>query len=174
MLIEAQVFNFREVGEKSLLDIKNECLVDFAYKLKELLEADKGERHWGVWNYKYFQDCFSSKIKYNTKSIVFEETIYNQEPWSVKDTCMRAYGLEWVEGTEECSGYYRYPRYELPKLTHPEVCTQYVTEKEEKTDIQLENVRKFNEFFGLGEFPFIKITLIRLGNKEHYFYTIHR
>ena len=174
MLIEARVFNFREVGERSLLDIKNECLVDFAYKLKELLEADEGERNWGVWNYKYFQDCFSSKIKYNTKSIVFEETVYNQEPWSVKDTCRSAYGLEWIEGTEEHSGYYRYPAHEVAKLTYPFVCTECVTCKEEKTDVQLENVRKFDEFFGRGEFPFITITLIRLGNKEHYFYTIHR
>ena len=40
MLIEAVVFNFKEVGEKSAADIKNECLCHFAYDLKEL--AEKG------------------------------------------------------------------------------------------------------------------------------------
>lgn len=177
MLLEERVFNFGEVGEKSMLDIKNECLIDFAYKLKELLEADEGgERHWGTWNYKYFQDSFSSKIKYNTKSIVFEETITSNNPndCSVKDTCSAVYGLEWVEGAENHSGYFRYPKYEVAKLTHPEYCCAVNKSDKEADEVTLENIRKFYEFFGLGEFPFITITIIRLGNKDHYFYRIHR
>ena len=174
MLIEQRVFNFQEVDERSIADIKNECLVHFATRLKELLEADKGENKWGIYNYGYFEECFSNRIKYNSKSIVFEETLYNQEPWSVKDTCRAVYGLEWVEGTDECSGYYRYRKGVTEVLTHPRVCDQCACVSETKTDLQLENVRNFDKFFGLGEFPYITIHLIRLGNKEHYFYTIHR
>ena len=194
MLIEQRVFNFQEVDERSIADIKNECLVHFATRLKELLEADKGTeevqvdwdkpaankkvkvsgRNWGIHNYGYFEECFSNRIKYNTKSIVFEETLYNQEPWSVKDTCRAVYGLEWVEGTDECSGYYRYRKGVTEVLTHPRVCDQCACVSETKTDLQLENVRNFDKFFGLGEFPYMTIHLIRLGNKEHYFYTIHR
>ena len=176
MLIEAIVFNFREVGEKSVMDIKNECLCSFAYDLKGLLEEEDGNRTWGVWNYKYFQDNYGSKIKYNSKNIVYEETLYNNEPWSVKDTCRACYGLEWVEGSENQSGYYRYPSYPVPKRVHPEVCEQHIhpTCREQKPEVVEENIRHFNEFFGKGEFPFITITMIRLGNKEHYFYTIHR
>ena len=105
MLIEAIAFNLNEVGEKSIMDIKNECLCHFAYDLKELLEADKGEAKWGTWNYKFFQDTFGSKIKYNSKNIVYEETLYNKEPWSVKGTCASCYGLEFVEGSENTSSY---------------------------------------------------------------------
>ena len=174
MLIEAVAFNLKEVGEKSIADIKNECLCNFAYDLKEVLEADEGNSTWGTWNYKYFQDRFGSKIKFNSKNIVYEETLYNHEPWSVKDTCRACYGLEYVEDTENTSSYYRYPSHTVPKMVHPEACCERVTSKEAKTDLQLENVRRFDEFFGRGEFPFITITLLRLGNVDHYFYRIHR
>lgn len=174
MLIEAVAFNLREVGEKSIMDIKNECLCSFAYDLKEALEADKGDRTWGVWNYKYFQDEFGSKIKFNSKNVIYEETLYNRAPWSVKDTCRECYGLEYVEGTENTSSYYRYPNHTAPKRVHSEVCCERVTCNEAKTELQLENVRKFDEYFGRGEFPYMTITLIRLGNVDHFFYRIHR
>ena len=175
MLIEAVAFNLREVGEKSIMDIKNECLCNFAYDLKDVLEADEGNSRWGTWNYKYFQDRFGSKIKFNSKNIVYEETLYNREPWSVKDTCRACYGLEYVEGTENTSSYYRYPNHTVSKMVHPEVCCERAGDKEEaKSELQLENVRRFSEYFGLGEFPFMTITLIRLGNVDHYFYRIHR
>lgn len=173
MLIEAIVFNFREVGEKSALDIKNECLCHFAYDLKHLLEADKGDCTWGTWNYKHYQDTYGSKIKYNSKSIVYEETLYNNEPWSVKDTCRACFGLEWVEGTEDTSGYYRFPDHTVPKMVHQEVCTECVC-REFKSELANKNICRFHEYFGKGEFPFMTITMIRLGNKDHYFYTIHR
>ena len=109
MLLEQHVFNLREVGEKSLDEIKNECLVQFAYDLRNLLR-NLNDIGGGVWNYKFFQDNYGSSIKYNSKNIVFETTIYNnlEDPWSVRGTCASAYGLEWVEGTELTSGYYRY------------------------------------------------------------------
>ena len=176
MLIEAIVFNFREVGEKSVLDIKNECLCHFAYDLKHLLEADDGNSTWGTWNYKHYQDTYGTKIKYNSKSIVYEETLHNNEPWSVKDTCRACYGLEYVEGTDKTSSYYMYPNHTVPKMVHPEVCTECVhpMNREFKSEVAEENVRKFDEYFGRGEFPYITITMVRFGNKEHYFYTIHR
>ena len=80
----------------------------------------------------------------------------------------------WHEETEEHSGYYEYSKDEIPRLTYLKAYTECVTNREGNTDLQEENVRRFNEFFGKGEFPFITITVIRLGNKDHYFYTIHR
>lgn len=176
MLIEEVVFNFSEVGEKSVMDIKDECLCHFAYDLKHLLEADDGNRTWGTWNYKFFQDTYGSKIKYNSKNIVYEETLSIHEPYDVKDTCRECYGLEWVEGTENQRGYYRYPNYTLPKRTHPNVCTECVRPecREFISEVADENIRRFNEFFGLGEFPYVTITMVRFGNKDHYFYRIHR
>ena len=111
MLIENVVFNFHEVGEKSFEEIKNECLVSFAVDLKIALTSgdehirtfwsdkhlcyDGQTREGDLINYKNFQDFFGSKIKYNSKNIVFEETLYNYPdgPWSPKRTCMEVYGL---------------------------------------------------------------------------------
>lgn len=193
MLIEQVVFNFHEVGEKSFEEIKNECLVSFAVDLKIALTSsdehirnfwadshvcnDGQTREGSIANYKVFQDNFGSKIKYNSKSIVFEETLYNypEGPWSPKRTCMDVYGLEYVEPKNETSGYYSYRKDEL-KMTCDTCCTEYVGKPvdPEKVKEAKERLRHFDTAFSAGEFPFITITMIRLGNKDHYFYTIHR
>ena len=188
MLIEQIVFNFHEVGEKSFEEIKNECLVNFAYNLKEALTStdekirkfwvesstsfDGKERKGSIANYKNFSDFFGSMIKYNSKSIVFEETFHNgiAKPWSVQQTCMDVYGLEYVEGTENASDYYRYRKDGLHR-TCDTCCADFIGEKLDDAE---EKLRHFYTAFGAGEFPFITVTVIRLGNKDHYFYTIHR
>ena len=177
MLIEKVVFNFNEVGEKSLMDIKNECMVSFAYKLKEALTSneEKIRKFWSessIANYKVFQDLFGSKIKYNSKNIVLEEVVYNNDRslWNLKQTCADVYGLEYVEGTAETSDYFRYKK-SKGKLTCDTCCAESVGTEREAAD---ECLRNFYKSFGLGEFPFMTITIIRLGNKDHYFYDIHR
>lgn len=188
MLIERNVFNFQEVGEKSFEEIKNECLVSFAVNLKIALTSsdehlrkfwtdshvcnDGQTREGSVVNYKVFQEYFGSTIKYNSKSIVFEETLYNYPdgPWSPKRTCMEVYGLEYIEPTNETSGYYRYRKDGL-RRTCDTCCMEAVGDKKEDAE---ERLRHFDTAFSAGEFPFITITIIRLGNKDHYFYTIHR
>ena len=188
MLIDKVVFNFNEVGEKSLSDIKNECMVSFASHLKEALTSkdEKIRRFWldssttyggdskpgSTANYKIFSDLFGTKIKYNSKSIVFEETITNgySNPWSLRNTCADVYGLEWVESSENCSSYYRYRKDGL-KLHCNTCCTEFVGGERPEAD---EYLRNFYKAFSIGEFPYMTITLIRLGNKDHYFYNIHR
>ena len=187
MLLEQAVLGFREVGENSLEEIKNTCLVDFAYKLKSLIvevcyqaEREKQDIGYGIYMYKVFNDKYSSNIKYNTKSIIFEETINNNkdQAWSVRGCCEDVYDLQWNPDTEEHSGFYTL-RHSGIHQTDKNCCERAVNENEmleygktrEWTDRLLTN---FYEFFGRGEFPFITITIIRLGNKEHYFYRIHR
>lgn len=191
MLIEQVVFNFHEVGEKSFEEIKNECLVSFAVDLKIALTSsdehlrtfwcdthttyDGNEGEGSVANYKIFQDEFGSKIKYNSKSIVFEETLHNGigKPWSLQQTCMDVYGLEYIEATNETSAYYRYRKDGL-KRTCDTCCCEYVGENENFTKESEERLRHFYTAFSAGEFPFMTVTVIRLGNKDHYFYRIHR
>ncbi len=181
MLIENTVFNFSEVGEKSFSEIKTECLVNFASYLKEALTSnnERIRKFWvendfrgSIANYKIFQDLFGSKIKYNSKSIIFEETIYNNMNtcWSVRKECASVYGLEFVESSENQSSYYRFRKDGL-KETCNTCCTEFVGTERDNAD---EKLRHFYEAFGVGEFPFITITVIRLGNKDHYFYSIHR
>ena len=184
MLIENTVFNFHEVGEKSIEKIKNECLVSFAVNLKIALTSNQESirKFWSesltdvskgsIANYKIFQDEFGSRIKYNSKSIVFEETLHNElrAPWSVRQTCMDVYGLEYVEATKDTSAYYKY-RDDGLHMTCDTCCCEFVGDKREDYK---ERLRHFYTAFGVGEFPFMTITLIRLGNKDHYFYRIHR
>lgn len=188
MLIENVVFNFYEVGEKSLADIKNECLSHFASRLKDCLTSDneKIRKFWvdrgldnspdtpfkgSIANYKIFQNLYGSSIKYNSKSIVFEETITHNPDniWNVKQYCMDMYNLEYIEKTEDHSGYYRYKPSNCVKAYDKCECSV----GSERDDAQ-EALRHFYSAFGVGEFPFLTIKIIRLGNKDHYFYTIHR
>ena len=178
MLIEQNVFGFYEVGEKSFMDIKNYCLSSFARDLKEALTSsnEKIRMFWveegSTANYKIFRDYFGSKIKYNSKNIVFEETITNnpESPWSVRQVCMDTYGLEYIPETVDHSAYFRYRKDEL-RRSYGDACECYVGEPLPDAE---EKLRNFYEAFGKGEFPFITITIIRLGNKDHFFYTIHR
>ena len=182
MLIEAVAFNLREVGEKSIMDIKNECLCSFAYDLKRYIaemvkEAQKDGNNygWGTWMYKAFQDTYGSKISYNSKNIVYEETIYNdpKAAWSVKRACEDAYGLRWVKETEESSGYYIKDK-SAPRLISQNCCCEEAVGTESVQEDYEKLLTRFHEFFGLGEFPFMTITLLRLGNVDHFFYKIHR
>ena len=123
--------------------------------------------------YKHFQDFFGNKIKYNSKSIVFEETFTSNpdKMWNVRQFCMDYYNLEYVEETQEHSGYFRYKSNTREVRNDDCCCAEWVGDLREEADNKL---RDFYYVFGVGEFPFITITIIRLGNKEHYFYTIHR
>ena len=189
MLIENVVFNFYEVGEKGFADIKNECLSHFASRLKDCLTSsnERIRRFWcdfsltndgsdvkgSIANYKIFQDLYGSKIKYNTKSIIFEETITNnpESIWNVKQYCMDMYNLEYVEETDEHSGYYRYKPNPSNCIRTYDKCECSVGEDRDNAE---EMLRHFYSAFGVGEFPFLTVKIIRLGNKDHYFYTIHR
>ena len=188
MLIENVVFNFHEVGEKSFEEIKNECLVSFACNLKEALTSidekirkfwvdsstsfNGKERRGSLANYKNFSDLYGSFIKYNSKNIVFEETFTNGigKPWSVQQTCMDVYGLEYIKETANTSGFYKY-RDDGIHMTCDTCCAEFIGDK---FDDAKERLRHFYTAFGAGEFPFITVTVIRIGNKDHYFYTIHR
>ena len=189
MLLERVVFNFHEVGEKGLDDVRNECLSHFASRLKEVITSDN-KRYRTFWqdefpdnegrmrkgcigNYKHFRDFFGHKIKYNSKNTVFEETITNNPDnmWNVKQFCMDYYNLEYVEETQEHSGYFRYKSNTREVRNDDCCCAEWVGDLREEADNKL---RDFYYTFGVGEFPFITIAFVRLGNKEYYFYTIHR
>ena len=180
MLIEKQIFNFHEVGEKSFEEIKNECLVHFAVSLKEALISSQEHirKFWSessIANYKIFNDLFSSMIKYNSKNIVFEEVLHNgmNKPWSLQQTFMDVCGLEYVQPTEEASGYYKL-RNDIPTLRCDTCCMATVDEESNLSKESIKRIENFYTSFGVGEFPFMTVTLIRLGNKDHYFYNIHR
>lgn len=85
---------------------------------------------------------------------------------------MDIFNLEYVEATDEHSDYYRFRKNPVHFCERCE-CEDFVSAKLPKEQAE-ENIRNFYSAFGKGEFPFLTITIIRLGNKDHYFYTIHR
>lgn len=85
---------------------------------------------------------------------------------------MDIFNLEYVEATDEHSDYYRFRKNPTHFCEGCE-CEGFVGERLPEAQAE-ENIRNFYSTFGKGEFPFLTITIIRLGNKDHYFYTIHR
>ena len=187
MLLDNCVFNMNEVGDKTMQEIKSECLADFAYHLQSLIWSEedwsfceacttnKADSSSPVFStlahYKSFQDAFGTPIKYNSKNIVFEETISNdrQNSYGVQSTCAAHYGLS--KGAKE--PYYSYTGEKLRCATrYPDVGCECCAE--ENSENKKEALRNFHLFFGVGEFPYITICVIRVGNIDHYFYRIHR
>ena len=122
MIISNCVFNMNEVGDKSIQAIKSECLADFAYNLQSLIwsqETWSFNSELGVnktcdsetpifstlAHYKTYEDAYGNPIKYNSKNIVYEEFISNDNSKrrGVKGTCADIYGL-----AEEKDGTYYY------------------------------------------------------------------
>ena len=187
MIIENKVFNMREVGDKSIQEIKSECLADFAYNLQSLIWSEENwsyDEHCTVniadsksptfstlAHYKTYEDTYGTIIKYNSKNIVYEELISNNKVNcdGVQTTCAKHYGL--ARGTEEeC---YSYITEQLRcHSRYPNVGCE--CSAEEVSVNKKEALRNFHLFFGRGEFPYINIHVIRVGNVDHYFYTITR
>lgn len=177
----------QEVGDKTIQDIKSECLADFAYNLQSLIWSNETwsfNSNYGVnrtcdssspifstiAHYKTYENSFGHSIKYNSKNIVFEELISNDKSKSrgVQGTCADMYGL-----TKDQDGTYSYTKVRLTCATrYPNVGCE--CSPEEVSAAKSDALRDFHLFFGAGEFPFINIHVIRIGNVDHYFYTITR
>ena len=182
MLFETTVFNMYSVEDHALCDIKNLCLKHFAERLEEVLTSgnSKFRQFWvesgSTANYKFFQDWFGSKITYNTKNIVFEETLTNNpnQLWNVRQYCADYFNLELTQETGEGSPYYQFRKGRESFLKENGCYAEaYVGGSRPKAEAE-EAILNFYESFGVGEFPFIVITVLRIGNKDHFFYRITR
>ena len=168
MLIDTQALNLQEVGEKSLDEIKRDCLAHFAHCLRELILDSFEENLCSTSNYRRLNNEFAEEIKYNSKNTVFESTIYNHERFSVQDTCADMFLLKRIEAPDT-SNNYSYEFWRNP-FEQKEECEAECASKERN----IKRLLKFHQFFGIGEFPYLTIKVIRIGNIDHYFYTAHR
>ena len=169
------------VEDHALCDIKNLCLEHFAERLEEVLTSgnSKFRQFWvdkgSTANYKFFQDWFGSKITYNTKNIVFEETITNNESqiWSVRDFCADYFNLMLAPQAGDEDNYYQFREESASgnrNCCHGE---SYVGSRRPKSEAD-KAILNFYKSFGVGEFPYLVITVLRIGNKDHFFYRITR
>ena len=170
MLIETEALNLQEVGEKSLDAIKLSCLQHFAHCLREcILESNRSNLS-ETYNYTKFKNLYAEDIKYNSKNVIFESVIYNNGRYSVQDTCADLFMLRRIEA-QDTSNTYFYEFWRNSKDDEEKDCCE--AECCSKA-VDLNRLLNFHKFFGVGEFPYITITVIRIGNVDHYFYRIHR
>ena len=169
MLIENTALNLQEVGDKSITQVKRECLNHFAFYLREFILSRPEPLKTGTINYQLFADYCGSKIKYNSKNIVFEETLYNSSQFSPQQSCKDYYRLKRVDSCTTPNSTYWYEFEPEPKYLEDGCCAEAA-----ECSVPKNRLLEFHKFFGVGEFPYVHITVLRIGNIDHYFYSITR
>jgi len=177
MLKKETVHNFRELGDNSIDDITNDCKRDFADKCFEIvkhylsmLKQDDESLTDSLFNIRAY-GIFDDKgrhITYQNQALEYEELKTDVKEY-FKDYLERGMVHEQPlcckKDVEFCSN---------------EVCEYLLQEVENdvKEDLGLTltkpKYKRYEALFGLGEFPFMMIRIVRIGNKRYYFYQITR
>lgn len=169
MLQEKVVHNFSELQDKSIDDVIEQCKAHFFAKCLELVDIYRKhtEDLFSLKTYRIFNSTFGKKILYQDKSIEYESLETNiQEGF---DNFLKRF-------SNCCEGAC------VPTVQEENaraILLQEIPQKDtltlDETVIDIENsYPRWTELFGLGEFPFLNITITRIGNKRYYFYTICR
>lgn len=144
MFLEKKVHNFQRVDEYTLDEIKDSCMWDFWHKITEGVRKHKFFEY-GTHNYRVFDSQFGENISYNSKNLIFSK-MHND-----------------IRGILE------------QRHFDCRSCMQYETSDESKSDILPPLTKdEFTALFGKGEFPFMIIDVIRVGNHDYSYYTITR
>ena len=175
MLVTEHVLYMGEVRDLTLEQIKRNCFTQFAINLKrELLENKPYPHKSGLQNYEFFNKEYGKKIQYNNKNITYKEMFSD-----LKDFCGQFFGLiqKDFKNPPTCVG--AFSTWEVPTKEEYDTKVKKIWEETGMyTDSsEYENIKlcgNFTEFFGKGEFPFMEITLLRLGNQDYYFAQIVR
>ena len=166
MLITEKVLCMRAVGDLTIAEMKEQCFRQFANYLKqELLETEHHKQ--GLQNYSYFEAEYAKQISYNNKNISYEEVFYD-----LREFCGYYYGLKpeirTLGGSDEKTVEYlvfNIPTEEEFHKAHERNNTDPSTEEYKN----LQKLESYYKFFGQGEFPYLKLTILRIGNQDYYF-----
>ena len=181
MLVETNVLFMDELGDLTLSKVKENCYAYFAANLKhELLSKSQMENTMGLFNYDEFVKTYGKKIQYNNKNITYTETFYD-----LKDYCGRFYNLQQEYELVNVGLEYKpsdgkaYKKWVCPnREEYEEKVKKAFNQKGICTDVneyaEMQVCSHFTDYFGKGEFPFMTITLLRLGNQDYYFAQIVR
>ena len=174
MLKQESVLLFDEVDNLTLSQIRHICFSHFAVRLEqELLEKTNTPDKYGTGMYKQFYDLYGKQITYNTKNISFEQLITTKDSCNLYEFCGNYFGLQPEIRCDGASNGRTTQRtiFTIPEKPHKqEQCEQPVCsqQKDYKTLVN------FSKFFGVGEFPFMSIRIVRIGNQDYFMYTISR
>lgn len=168
MLMKTSVHCFYELGDRSIDDIITECKYDFARKCLEITKENKDNcppNHY-IFSIQAYQ-TFNGKgryITYQDKSVEYQSL----------ETDMRQFFERYLERLENN------PDIVIPDCYSNETGKYLLQtiQNEVKEDLGLTltkpEYKRYEALFGLGEFPFLLITILRIGNKRYYFYQIER
>ena len=166
MLVTEKVLYMGEVGDLTINQIKETLFHRFCINLKqEILETDHHKQ--GLQNYGYFESEYATKISYNNKNITYQETSYE-----LKERCGYILGLVPSVTCTAASNEVTKEETIFNAPTEREYLSWYETNNSNPEQDGYEKICKlaeYNKFFGVGEFPGMMITIIRIGNQDYYF-----
>lgn len=177
MLKKETVHNFRELGDKSIDDITYECKCDFIDKcytlVREFLSTSKDDNERNINNlfniraYNSFNDK-GRYVTYQNQGVEYEELRTDIKEY-LKNCLERDIKHK---QSSDCKNDEEFCSNEISTYLFEDV------ENEIKNDLTLTltklKFKRYEALFGLGEFPFMIITIVRIGNKRYYFYQITR
>lgn len=166
MFVENErVFNFSPVGNKTLEEIKEECFYNFLFNLEDYVlqpkELHPKSRKHSLEQYVRFNNKYSKTISYNSKNRQFYN-LYTDLIDFVKSQITS-------EGSKKNVHLYD---------DNTKTLREFKIEPGERNCQDLDiidfYVSDFTNLFSRGEFPFMGISIVRVGNYDYYFYTITR
>ena len=168
MLMTEEAHYFNELRKLSIEQAQMECVEDFYNNLRRFAgkELDYGER--SLENYNRF-DCFCGKsISYNNKNVQFVTLIPREQS---TDLIYR-----WLENNKKEASYDSNSVMSMDEGLM-EKGVKRLCENVELSD-PVTNVKqklpKYRVIFGVGEFPHLNFKIVRIGNKEYFWYTLTR
>lgn len=168
MFVENErVFNFNPVKNMTLEEIKDDCFNHFTTNLK-MYVMQPGDPHPkittnGIHQYNHFKNEFGKNVSYNSKNREFYQ-LYTDLKEHVKNNLYHEVKCAEGQKVEPAGAHYMLSQ-------NDKTFIRIIVKPEDTTIFYLND---FMELFGAGEFPFMGISIVRIGNHDYYFYTISR
>ena len=168
MLKKTSVHNFCELGDRSIDDIIVECKYDFAVKCLEIVDEYKDCETsdyylFGLRTYETF-NAKGRFITYQDKSVEYETLDSNIREFF--ERYLKRLDNDQIGPIPDCYSN-ETVKYLLQKIKN-------TTKEDLGITLTKPEYIRYESLFGLGEFPFMIITIVRIGNKRYYFYQITR
>ena len=168
MLISEEAHCFTELGKKSIEQAQMECFEDFYDNLRRFTGKKLDYNECSIENYNRFDSFCGKQIHYNNKNVQFTTLIPREQSTELVYTF--------------CENFKKESSSEAPRV-------KSIDEelKEKGTERLCEDVEwasyidkakpilpRYEIIFGAGEFPFLNFKIVRIGNKEYFWYTLTR
>lgn len=168
MLKKESVHCFYELSDKSIDEIIAECKHNFVIKCLEMVKEYRNSEQadyylFGLRAYETFNGK-GRYITYQDKAVEYQSL----------ETDIRPYFERYLQSS------YKNKDVVVPDAYSDDICEYLLQTVKNKTKEDLgitltkPEYKRYESLFGLGEFPFLMITILRIGNKRYYFYQIER